>query len=96
MKTATRIWGVWDCTELLSVHVTHDDALDAREHHLNRCRCYTDDQDVIPAAVEIRAIDLPAYGVPVESRNRPLPAPQDGADHGHDARRRARTGREYP
>lgn len=87
MTTATRIWGVWDCAELLSVHLTYDDALDARERHLNRCRCFTDDQDVIPAAVEIRGIDLPADGLPVENRNRPSPAPQDGAGHGHQAER---------
>lgn len=69
MKSTTQIWGLWDCEELLSVHLTQDDARDAMNEHLGRCRCFADDQDVIGAAVEIRAIRLPADFAPVENRN---------------------------
>lgn len=69
MKVTTKIWGLWDCEELLSVHLTRDEARDARDEHLDRCRCYADDQDVIGAAVEIRAIRLSDEPVPVEDRN---------------------------
>lgn len=79
MKTATQIWGLWDCEELLSVHLTHDDALDAREEHLLGCRCFTDDQDAISAAVEIRAIRLPVEVGPVEN-------PDQGTGAGHHDR----------
>ena len=69
MKTATQIWGLWDCEELLSVHLTHDDAREARDEHLERCRCFTDDQDAISIAVQIRDIRLSADRVPVENPN---------------------------
>lgn len=69
MKTTTQIWGLWDCEELLSVHLTHDAAREAREEHLERCRCFTDDQDAISIAVQIRAIRLTADPVPVENAN---------------------------
>jgi hypothetical protein len=69
MNVTTRIWGLWDCEELLSVHLTKDDARDARDEHLGRCRCFTDDQNVIGAAVEIRAIRLPGDPVPVENQD---------------------------
>ncbi len=69
MKTATQIWGLWDCEELLSVHLTHDAAREARDEHLERCRCFTDDQDAISIAVQIRPIQLSADPVPVENPN---------------------------
>lgn len=69
MKTATQIWGLWDCEELLSVHLTHDDAVDARDEHLERCRCFADDQDAISIAVQLRAIRLSADRVPGENPN---------------------------
>ena len=77
MKTVTQIWGLWDCEELLSVHLTHDDALDARDEHLTRCRCFADDEDVITAAVEIRSIHLPEEIAPVENPQR---LPKTGHD----------------
>lgn len=81
MKVTTQIWGLWDCEELLSVHLTPRDALDARDEHLSRCRCFADDQDVISAAVEIRAIHLSGDPVlPVENRG-----PSTNADHHEDA-----------
>lgn len=76
MKTITEVWGLWDCEELLSVHLTHDGALDARDEHLERCRCFADDQDAISIAVQIRAIPLHADPVPVES-------PDQGTTAGH-------------
>ena len=69
MKSTTQIWGLCDCEELLSVHLTQDDARDARDEHLGRCRCFADDQDVIGAAVEIRAIRLSDETVPVKNQN---------------------------
>lgn len=84
MTTATRIWGVWDCTELLSLHLTREDALDAREHHLNRCRCFTDDQDVLPAAVEIRCMSVLDDRESVENQSPPTVAVQDGSPTCHD------------
>ncbi|HWJ65121.1 MAG TPA: hypothetical protein VNT31_00445 [Nocardioides sp.] len=69
MKTATQIWGLWDCEELLSVHLTHDVAREARDEHLERCRCFTDDQDAISIAVQIRAIQLSVDPAPVENPN---------------------------
>jgi len=76
MTPATQIWGLWDCEELLSVHLTHDDALDARDEHLERCWCFADDQGAISAAVEIRAIRLSADPMPVEN-------PDQGTGAGH-------------
>lgn len=70
MNVTTKIWGLWDCDELLSVHLAQADALDARDEHLSRCRCFADDQDVISAAVEIRAIHLHDAPVPVENQGR--------------------------
>lgn len=69
MKTATQIWGLWDCEELLSVHLTHNAAREARDEHLERCRCFTADQDAISIAVQIRPIRLSADPVPVENQN---------------------------
>lgn len=77
MKPTTQIWGLWDCQELLSVHLTLGDARDALDEHLANCRCFTDDQDTIWAAVDIRAIRLPADLAPVEDRNLPTNAAQD-------------------
>ena len=77
MKTATQIWGLWDCEELLSVHLTHDAAREARDEHLDRCRCFTDDHDAISIAVQIRAIRLAADPEPVENPD------QGGARSGH-------------
>lgn len=70
MTTIAQIWGLWDCEELLSVHLTRDDALDARDEHLERCRCFADDQDAFSIAVQIRVIRLSADPVPVENQNR--------------------------
>ncbi|NYG59350.1 hypothetical protein BJ980_002273 [Nocardioides daedukensis] len=67
MTTALQVWGLWDCEELLSVHLTHADAIDARNEHLTRCRCFTDDQDAISVAVQIRSIRLPEEFAPVEN-----------------------------
>lgn len=69
MKTVPQIWGLWDCQELLSVHLTHDAAREARDEHLERCRCFTDDQDAIRVAVPLRAIRLSAHPAPVENPN---------------------------
>lgn len=76
MNTAPQIWGLWDCEELLSVHLNHDDVLDARDEHLERCRCFADDQDSISAAVEIRSIRLPTEIVRAEN-------PDQGTGAGH-------------
>lgn len=76
MKTATQIWGLWDCEELLSIHLTHDAARDARDEHLERCRCFTDDQGVISIAVQLRVIRLSADPMPVEN-------PDQGIGAGH-------------
>lgn len=89
MKTATQIWGLWDCEELLSVHLTHDDALDARDEHRERCRCFADDQDAITAAVEIRSIRLLEEIVPVEN-------PDQGAGAGHHEQTAITRGTEQP
>jgi hypothetical protein len=70
MNVTRQIWGLWDCEELLSVHLTPHDALDARDEHLSRCRCFADDQDVMSAAVEIRAIHLPGDRAPVANQDR--------------------------
>lgn len=72
MKTATQIWGLWDCEELLSVHLTRDSAREARDEHLERCRCFAGDQDAISIAVQIRAIRLAADRVPVENPSQDL------------------------
>lgn len=77
MKTTTHIWGLWDCEELLSVHLTHDAARDAKDEHLESCRCFTDDQDAISVGVQIRAIRFSADPVPVEN-------PVQGTGAGHD------------
>ena len=69
MTTIAQIWGLWDCEELLSVHLTRDSAREARDEHLERCRCFTDDQDAISIAVQIRPIRLSANPVPVENPN---------------------------
>lgn len=76
MKTVTEVWGLWDCEELLSVHLTHGDAVDARDEHLERCRCFVDDQDAISIAVQLRVIRLSADPVPVEN-------PDQGTGAGH-------------
>lgn len=76
MKTATEVWGLWDCEELLSVHLTRDDALDARDEHLERCRCFADDQDAICIAVQLRVIRLPTDPTSVEN-------PDQGTRSGH-------------
>lgn len=77
MKVTTEIWGLWDCEELLSVHLTPHDALDARDEHLSRCRCFAADEDVIGAAVEIRSIPLPEEPAPVENQDRSTKAGHD-------------------
>jgi hypothetical protein len=69
MKTATQIWGLWDCEELLSVHLTHNAAREARDEHLERCRCFTADQDAISIAVQIRPIQFSVDPAPVENPN---------------------------
>ena len=53
-------------------------ARDAKDEHLERCRCFTDDQDAIRIAVQVRAIRLSADRVPVES-------PNQGTRSGHYA-----------
>lgn len=78
MKTAKQVWGLWDCEELLSVHLTHDAAREARDEHLERCRCFADDQDAIRVAVQLRFIRLSADPMPVEN-----PDQCTGAGH-HD------------
>ena len=52
MNTSIEVWGLWDADELISVHLTGQDATDAREQHLDRYRAFHDEQDAI-AAVEI-------------------------------------------
>ena len=89
MTTATQIWGLWDCEELLSVHLTHDDAFDARDEHLLGCRCFTDDQDVISIAIQIRAIRLPADPGPVEN-------PDQDTRAGHHEQVISSPGTEHP
>jgi hypothetical protein len=84
MKPTMQIWGLWDCEELLSVHLTQTDARDALDEHLASCRCFADDQDIVCAAVEIRAIRLPADPAPVENRNLPASAVQDDAALGRE------------
>ena len=84
MKPTMQIWGLWDCEELLSVHLTQIEARDALEGHLSICRCFADDQDLICAAVEIRAIRLPAGPTSVENRNLSTTAVQDDAAFGRE------------
>lgn len=80
----SQIWGLWDCHELLSVHLTRADAHDARDEHLAACRCFTDDHEVISAAVEIRCMSVPDDRAPVENQKRPTVAVQDGTQVCHD------------
>ncbi len=79
MKPTRQIWGLWDCEELLSVHLTQTEARDALDGHLSSCRCFADDQDLICAAVEIRAIRLPADPAPVKNQYLSVTAVQDDA-----------------
>mgnify|MGYP000035244511 CR=1 FL=1 len=76
MKTITEAWGLWDCEELLSVHLTHDAGRDAKDEHLERCRCFADDQDAISIAVQLRVIRLSVDPMPVEN-------PDQGTGAGH-------------
>ena len=80
----SQIWGLWDCHELLSVHLTSPDAHDARDEHLAACRCFTDDHELISAAVEIRLIAVLDDRGPVENQSRPTVRVQDGAQTCHD------------
>ena len=80
----SQIWGLWDCQELLSVHLTQTDAHDARDEHLAACRCFTDDQELIRAAVEIRCISVQDDLAPVENQTRSTVQVQDGAQTCHD------------
>lgn len=79
MRTPT-IWGLWDCGELISVHLTHSDALDALAEHLERCRCFTEDLDLIRAAVEIHALPASGDSRPVDNPIAPSTGPHDGKD----------------
>ncbi len=58
MKHNNEVWGLWDAEELVSVHLTDQDARDAREQHLDRYQTFRADQDLIAAAVEIRRTRL--------------------------------------
>jgi len=58
VTTVHEVWGLWDADELVSVHLTDQDARDAREQHLDRYRAFRVDQDLIAAAVEIRRTRL--------------------------------------
>lgn len=84
MKPTTQIWGLWDCEELLSVHLTQTDARGALDEHLSSCRCFADDQDLICGAIEIRAIRLPADPAPMENQNLSVTAVQDDAALGRE------------
>lgn len=55
MTPYRKIWELWDAEELVSVHLTEQDARDAREQHLDRYRYFPDDGDLLEVAVEIRA-----------------------------------------
>lgn len=78
MNTRTEVWGLWDADELVSVHLTGQDARDAREQHLDRYRVFRAEQGVIVAVVEIRRTHLIDQG----SLEDPVPARAKPTDHG--------------
>lgn len=62
MKTVYEVWSLRDADELISVHLTAQDARDAREQHLERYRSFVADRDIISALGEIsrtRLVDQP-------------------------------------
>lgn len=74
----SQIWGLWDCHELLSVHLTRADAHDARDEHIAACRCFTDDRELIRSAVEVRCMSVLDDRAPVENQGSPMVSVQDG------------------
>lgn len=63
--TQRKIWELWDAEELVSLHLTEQDAWDAREQHLDRYWDFPDDEDLLEGAVEIRATGI-CVGPPIE------------------------------
>lgn len=78
MNARTEVWGLWDADELVSVHLTGQDARDARERHLHRYREFLVEQDVIVAAVEVRRTHLIDPG----STDDPVPVWAKPTHHG--------------
>ncbi len=63
--THRKVWELWDAEELVSLHLTEQDARDAREQHLDRYRDFPNDGDLVEAAVEIRATGV-CVGRPID------------------------------
>lgn len=74
MTPYRKVWEPWDAEELVSVHLSEQDARDAREQHLDRYRDFLDDGDLVEAAVEIRTASLSVGRLADHGGPRPQPA----------------------